>query len=37
LALQLALGFRVCGEMKEVGIKFGRRLDVTYTQFMLRE
>lgn len=37
LALQLALGFRVCGEMKEVGVKFGRRLDVTYTQFMLRE
>lgn len=37
LALQLALGFRVCGEMKEVGMKFGRRLDVTYTQFMLRE
>jgi phosphinothricin acetyltransferase len=36
LALQLALGFEVVGTFREVGRKFGRWLDVTYTQLLLK-
>lgn len=35
LALQEALGFVPVGTFREVGYKFGRRLDVTYSQLML--
>lgn len=35
LALQEALGFVRVGHLKEVGQKFGQRLDVVYTQLML--
>jgi phosphinothricin acetyltransferase len=35
LALQLALGFEVIGTFREVGRKFDRWLDVTYTQLLL--
>jgi phosphinothricin acetyltransferase len=35
LALQYAVGFQRVGELREVGRKFGRWLDVTYTQFLL--
>ncbi|QJW97988.1 GNAT family N-acetyltransferase [Frigoriglobus tundricola] len=35
LALQLALGFESVGTFREVGYKFDRWLDVTYTQLML--
>jgi phosphinothricin acetyltransferase len=35
LALQLAMGFVPVGTFREVGYKFGRRLDVTYTQMVL--
>ena len=35
LALQAALGFEPVGTFREVGYKFGRRLDVTYMQLML--
>lgn len=35
IALQEKLGFRQVGCLKEVGEKFGRRLDVIYLQFML--
>lgn len=35
LALQEALGFVRVGHLKEVGQKFGRRLDVVYTQLKL--
>ena len=35
LALQSALGFETVGTFREVGHKFGRRLDVTYMQLML--
>lgn len=36
IALQLALGFKETGRLYEVGTKFGRRLDVVFTQLMLR-
>jgi phosphinothricin acetyltransferase len=36
LALQLALGFEVVGTFREVGRKFDRWLDVTYTQLLLK-
>lgn len=35
LALQMALGFVPVGTFREVGFKFGRRLDVTYSQLIL--
>ncbi|MBY0456613.1 MAG: GNAT family N-acetyltransferase [Gemmataceae bacterium] len=35
LALQLAVGFEVMGHFREVGRKFDRWLDVTYTQLVL--
>ena len=35
IALQQSLGFVQVGLLKEVGIKFGRRLDVMYLQLML--
>ena len=35
LALQYAVGFVPMGTLREVGRKFDRWLDVTYTQFML--
>ena len=35
IALQEALGFRRVGQLVEVGMKFGRRLDVVYLQLML--
>jgi len=35
LALQLSLGFVRVAHLKEVGFKFGRWLDVIYTQLML--
>jgi L-amino acid N-acyltransferase len=35
IALQEALGFQRRGQLVEVGIKFGRRLDVVYLQLML--
>lgn len=35
LALQMAVGFVPVGTFREVGHKFGRWLDVTYTQLML--
>jgi phosphinothricin acetyltransferase len=35
LALQAALGFEPVGTFREVGRKFGRWLDVTYTQLAL--
>jgi phosphinothricin acetyltransferase len=35
LALQEALGFVPVGCLKQVGFKFGRWLDVVYTQFLL--
>jgi L-amino acid N-acyltransferase len=35
LALQKSLGFQQVGYLKEVGFKFGRWLDVVYTQLML--
>lgn len=35
LALQKGLGFVRVGHLQEVGLKFGRRLDVVYTQLML--
>jgi phosphinothricin acetyltransferase len=35
LALQMALGFVPVGTFREVGYKFGRRLDVTYSQLIL--
>ena len=35
LALQAALGFERVACFREVGFKFGRRLDVAYTQLML--
>ncbi|MGD9720476.1 MAG: N-acetyltransferase family protein [Pirellulales bacterium] len=35
VALQESLGFTRVGCLKEVGQKFGRRLDVVYLQFML--
>src|SRR4051794_36640862 len=35
LALQRALGFEFVGTFREVGYKFGRRLDVTYSQLIL--
>lgn len=37
LALQKSLGFEVTGTFREVGRKFDRWLDVTYTQLMLAE
>jgi phosphinothricin acetyltransferase len=36
IALQEGLGFEKVGQLKEVGQKFGRRLDVVYLQKMLR-
>lgn len=36
LALQQAVGFEVIGTMREVGRKFDRWLDVTYTQLTFR-
>ena len=30
-----SLGFKVAGRFREVGIKFGRRLDVVYLQLLL--
>jgi L-amino acid N-acyltransferase len=36
LALQVALGFIPMGTFREVGRKFDRWLDVTYTQLMLK-
>jgi phosphinothricin acetyltransferase len=35
IALQESLGFERAGCFKEVGYKFGRRLDVLYLQLML--
>ena len=35
LALQKSLGFQQVGHFKEVGSKFGRWLDVIYSQIML--
>lgn len=35
IALQESLGFTRVGQLREVGQKFGRRLDVVYMQFML--
>lgn len=35
LALQESLGFERAGYLKEVGFKFGRWLDVVYSQLML--
>lgn len=35
LALQKSLGFQQVGYLKEVGFKFGRWLDVVYSQIML--
>lgn len=35
IALQLAVGFEVIGTFREVGRKFDRWLDVTYTQLLL--
>ncbi len=35
LALQDSLGFQRVGELREVGFKFGRWLDVIYSQLML--
>ena len=35
LALQKSLGFQQVGHFKEVGFKFGRWLDVVYSQLML--
>lgn len=35
LGLQTALGFVPVGTFREVGYKFGRRLDVTYSQLIL--
>jgi L-amino acid N-acyltransferase len=35
IALQESLGFQRVGHLKEVGQKFGRRLDVVYLQLML--
>ena len=37
LALQENLGFEKVGHFKEVGFKFGQRLDVVFTQLMLKE
>ncbi|MDY3553846.1 GNAT family N-acetyltransferase [Gemmata sp. JC717] len=37
LALQVSVGFEVIGTHREVGRKFDRWLDVTYTQLMLAE
>jgi phosphinothricin acetyltransferase len=37
IALQESLGFRTVGKFHEVGLKFGRLLDVVFTQLMLRE
>lgn len=37
LALQDAMGFERCGVTREVGFKFGRWLDVAYTQLMLEK
>lgn len=37
LALQQALGFEIVGTFREVGRKFDRWLDVTYTQLLLKE
>jgi phosphinothricin acetyltransferase len=37
IALQLALGFEVVGTLREVGRKFDRWLDVTYTQLLLAQ
>ena len=36
LAMQEAFGFVRVGCLREVGVKFGRRLDVAYTQLLLR-
>ena len=36
LALQEAVGFERAGTLRQVGFKFGRWLDVAYTQLMLR-
>ena len=36
LALQESLGFEKVGHFKEVGFKFGQRLDVIFTQLMLQ-
>lgn len=35
IALQESLGFKPIGRFREVGMKFGRRLDVVYLQLML--
>jgi phosphinothricin acetyltransferase len=35
VALQESLGFQHVGHLKEVGFKFGKRLDVVYLQLML--
>jgi phosphinothricin acetyltransferase len=37
LALQESLGFRRVAHFKEVGMKFGQRLDVIFLQLMLKE
>jgi phosphinothricin acetyltransferase len=37
LALQESLGFMRVAHLKEVGYKFGRRLDVIYLQLMLKQ
>ena len=36
IRLQESLGFRRVGQFREVGLKFGRRLDVVYLQLMLQ-
>jgi len=36
IALLKSLGFKEAGRLREVGRKFGRRLDVIYLQLMLR-
>jgi phosphinothricin acetyltransferase len=37
VALQESLGFQFVGRFREVGYKFGRRLDVVFMQLMLKE
>ena len=36
IRLQESLGFQRVGQFREVGLKFGRRLDVVYLQLMLQ-
>ncbi len=35
LALHAAMGFEVCGRLPQVGVKFGRWLDLVFVQYLL--